>query len=75
MSDFLTEQLRHDNGDSELKMLLVPVSVILSETSTATTYSAVRQEQIMSATQIRSAKNGMQFVIVYSGFSLPSFTD
>jgi hypothetical protein len=76
LSVFLTNQLRQETDDEELTMVLVPVSVIASTTTTAASaYSSVRQEQTMSATQIRSAQNGMQFEIVYSGFSLPSFTD
>ena len=77
LSDFLTNQLRQETNDTELKMLLVPVSVTVSTSSSTSTtsYSAVRQEQTISATKIQSAKNGMQFEIVYSGFSMPSFTD
>ena len=60
--------------EEELPMLLVPVSVNSSTSSTynVSLYSSVRQQQTMSATQIRSAKDGMKFEIVYSGFSLPS---
>ena len=76
MSDFLTNQLRKHTTDSELKMMLVPVTLVANSSGTAASaYSAVRQQQTMSATQIRSAKNGMKFEIVYSGFSIPSFTD
>ena len=76
MSDFLTNQLRKADTHTELKMVLVPVSVVISSNSSGmSVYSSVRQEQTMSATRIRSAKNGMQFEIVYSGFTLPSFTD
>lgn len=76
LSDFLTSQLRNETYVEEMKMLLVPVSVNTSTTSTAeSVYSAVRQQQTLSATQIRSAQNGMKLEIVYSGFSLPSFTD
>ena len=80
MSDFLLNQLRNQlrsemNG-YDLKMMLVPVSVNIASTEVSnSTYSAVKQLQTMSATQIKSAKNGMKFEIVYSGFSLPSFTD
>ena len=80
MSDFLLNQLRNQlrsemNGN-DLKMMLVPVSVNIASTEVSnSTYSAVKQLQTMSATQIKSAKNGMKFEIVYSGFSLPSFTD
>ena len=75
LSDFLTNQLRQASNDTELKMMLVPVSVSVASTGSASTYSGVKQLQSMSATQIRSAKNGMQFEIVYCGFSLPSFTN
>lgn len=69
MSDFLTNQLRQETNDSVLNMLLVPVSVGTSATSySSSTITSVRQQQTMSATQIRSAKNGMRFEIVYSGF-------
>ena len=73
MSDFLTNQLRREEGNDSiqetLNMLLVPVTVGTSTTSYSTAaVSSVRQQQTMSATQIRSAKNGMQFEIVYSGF-------
>ena len=65
LSDFLTNQLRQGNGDSILNMLLVPVTV---EANTNTVVTSVRQQQTLSATKIRSAKNGMQLEIVYSGF-------
>ena len=76
MSDFLTNQLRKKTDDKELKMMLVPVTVTTATSGTTeSAYSAVRQQQTMSATKIKSAKNGLKFEIVYSGFSLPSFTD
>ena len=72
MSDFLINQLRQDDVDSiqeSLSMVLVPVTVSTSSTSySSTTVSAVKEQQTMSATMIRSAKNGMRFEIVYSGF-------
>ena len=64
MSDFMTNQLRQKTNDTILNMLLVPVSV--EYTSSAVT--SVRQQQTMSATQISSAKNGMKYELVYSGF-------
>lgn len=80
MSDFITNQLRKFDTDlsgqsieKELSMLLVPVSVN-SGTSSYSSYSSVKQLQSMSATRIRSAKNGLQFEVVYSGFTLPSYT-
>ena len=72
MSDFLTNQLRQQTTEKELKMLLVPVSVEASISATAASrYSSVRQQQTLSATQIKSAKNGTKFEIVYCGFSMP----
>ena len=68
MSDFLTNQLRQETNDSILDMLLVPVTIGTSTTSSTTVVSSVRQQQTLSATKIRSAKNGMQLEIVYSGF-------
>ena len=75
MSDFLTNQLRKKTDDKELKMMLVPVTVSSADGTMESAYTAVRQQQTMSATKIKSAKNGLKFEIVYSGFSLPSFTD
>lgn len=69
LSDFLTNQLRQASNDSVLDMLLVPVTVGYSTTSSSSTsVTSVRQQQTMSATKIRSAKNGMRLEIVYSGF-------
>ena len=64
MSDFMTNQLRQKTNDTILNMLLVPVSVEY----TSNTVTSVRQQQTMSATQISSAKNGMKYELVYSGF-------
>ena len=72
MSDFLTNQLRQEDLPDELNMLLIPVTVNEGVTGTTTSsYSSVRQQETMSATMIRSAKNGMQFEIVYCGFTIP----
>ena len=68
LSDFLTNQLRQETDETILNMLMVPVTVGTATTSSATAITSVRQEQTMSATKIRSAKNGMQLEIVYSGF-------
>jgi len=69
LSDFLTNQLRQTSNDSTLNMMLVPVTVGTTLTSSSTTtVSSVQQQQTMSATKIRSAKNGMKLEIVYSGF-------
>jgi len=68
MSDFLTNQLRTYSNDSILNMLLVPVTVGTSTTSSTSVVSSVKQQQTMSATKIRSANNGMTIDLVYSGF-------
>lgn len=69
LSDLLTNKLRQQSNDTVLNMLLVPVTVTTTTTSSSTTaISAVRQEQTISATKIRSAQNGMEFELVYSGF-------
>ena len=71
MSDFLTNQLHKHNTVDELRMILMPVSVSTSSTTTSQ-YSSVRQQQTLSATKIKSAKSGMKFEIVYCGFSIPN---
>lgn len=69
LSDLLTNQLRRESNDSVLNMLLIPVSVGTTTTTSGTSaISSVRQQQTISATKIRSAKNGMELEIVYSGF-------
>ena len=69
LSVLLTNQLRKTSNDSILNMMLVPVTVGTSTTSSSTTaVTSVRQEQTMSATKIRSANNGMELELVYSGF-------
>ena len=72
LSDFLTNQLRKGSeGDKEttLEMLLVPVTIETSATSSTTAaVSSVRQQQTMSAIKIRSAYNGMQLELIYCGF-------
>ena len=73
ISDLLTRQLRMMRtkqevvSDEELKMLLVPVTVTTASTS-STSITSVKPQQTLSATQIRSAKNGMTLKLVYSGF-------
>ena len=52
-------------------MMLVPVSLNAVSGNAVTNYSSVRQQETMSVTQIESAKNGTDFEIVYSGFTLP----
>lgn len=69
LSDFLTNQLRQESNDTILNMLLVPVTVGTTLTSqSVTAVSSVRQQQTVTATKIRSAQNGMNLEIVYSGF-------
>lgn len=77
MSDFLTDRLHkilrenlyEENNNPTLNMLLVPVTIGTSTVSnSATAVTSVRQQQTVSATKIRSAKNGMKLEIVYSGF-------
>ena len=69
LSTLLTNKLRQQSNDSVLNMLLVPVTVDASTTSSSSvSISSVRQQQTISATQILSAQNGMEFELVYSGF-------
>ncbi len=68
LSDFLTNQLRKETQDSLLQMLLVPVSVATASSNGISAVSSVRQQQTVSATKIRSAQNGMNLKLVYSGF-------
>jgi len=69
LSDLLTNQLRKESKDSVLNMVLVPVTIGTTTTlNSSTVVSSVRQQQTVSATKIRSAKNGLNFEIVYSGF-------
>ena len=69
LSDFLTNQLRKEVSTEELNMMLVPVSVSTGTyTSSSSSITAVRQQQTISATVIRSAQNGMNLKLVYSGF-------
>ena len=69
MSDFITNQLRKASNDTILNMLLIPVTIETSTTAySSSAVSSVRQQQTISATKINSAKNGMKFELVYSGF-------
>lgn len=70
LSDFITNCLRQEDNDSLLNMVLLPVSVNVTNSSYSgsSAISSVRQEQTLSATKIRSAKNGLRLEIVYSGF-------
>ena len=72
LSGFITNQLRKDYQDiskETLDMVLIPVTVGTSTTTSGTSaVSSVRQQQTISATEVLSAKNGMELEIVYSGF-------
>ena len=70
LSVLLTNELRMETPDEELNMVLMPITVTSGTTtnSTTTTITSVQQQQTISATQIRSAKNGMDLKLVYSGF-------
>ncbi|MCR5050965.1 MAG: DUF4270 domain-containing protein [Paludibacteraceae bacterium] len=70
LEDFLTNQLRQDSLEAVLKMMLVPVTVSTgtSNANASAVVTSVKQQQTLSATQIRSASNGMNLKLVYSGF-------
>ena len=72
LSGFITNQLRQEYQDiskETLDMVLIPVTVGTSTTTSGTSaVSSVRQQQTISATEVLSAKNGMELEIVYSGF-------
>lgn len=74
LSTLLTNQLRMVNSLDTLKMLLVPVSVETTSSGSSTgsaSIVSVKQSQIISATQIRSANNAdnpLTLKVVYSGF-------
>ncbi len=71
ITTLLTRQLRTEGNPDTLYMLLVPVSVEISSTSSTTTISAVYPMQTVSATAIRSAQDKqcpMRLEVVYSGF-------
>jgi hypothetical protein len=69
LSGLLTQQLRSEEELKELDLILVPVSV---ETTTSSTVSAIKPSQTISATHIRSANNPIQpmnIEMVYSVFN------
>lgn len=82
LSALLTEEIRNIEADTvavpdSLHMILMPVSVTSSSTSSSyyssstTTITAVKQEQIVSATEILSASNKdkpISLEVVFSGF-------
>ena len=63
-------ELRKQEPDTALQMVLMPVSVSTGSSSAGTAITSVKQQQTMSATQIKSASNGMNLKMVYSGFSI-----
>ena len=71
LSVLLTKQLREDRFGT-LDMLLVPVSITTSTTSSGTTYiSDIRYDQSLTATEIFSAQHpehNLELEVVYSGF-------
>lgn len=71
LSVLLTKQLREDRFGT-LDMLLVPVSITTSTTSSGSTYiSDIRYDQSLTATEIFSAQHpehNLELEVVYSGF-------
>ena len=68
LSGMLTQQLRDEEMQNELRFLLVPVAVEGASTS----ITAVKQLQTISTTYIRSANNSeqpMDIEMVYAGFN------
>ncbi len=77
LSSLLTQQLREEQAIDSLQMVLVPVAVETSSSnsgyygSTSTSITAVRPQQTISATTIRSAQSKehpMRLDVIYSGF-------
>ncbi len=78
LSTLLTQQLREEQAVDTLQMVLVPVTLETSSSSTggyygstSTSISSVRQQQTISATTIRSAQNKdnpMRLDVIYCGF-------
>lgn len=70
LSTLLTKQLREDRFET-LEMLLVPVTVNASSTSTSGTVIDIEYNQSLTATEIYSAQhplNKLELEVVYSGF-------
>jgi hypothetical protein len=70
LSPLLTQQLRAEEIQDEIKFVLVPVSVVSNSSTGAIT--SVKQLQTISATRIRSAHNAvepMDIEVVYAGFN------
>ncbi len=71
LKTMLTRQLRETEVVDTLNMLLVPVSVVYTSSSSSLSLSAIHPLQTVSATTIRSAQNisnPMTLEVVYSGF-------
>ena len=70
LSTMLTEQLREDRYET-LEMLLVPVSISTTSTSSSYTITDVSYNQSLTATEIYSAQHPqykLELEVVYSGF-------
>lgn len=71
ISTLLTQQLRQQLEVDSLRMLLVPVHVSTTSSSSSVVVSSVQPQHTVSATVVRSANNKdnpMRFEVVYSGF-------
>lgn len=73
MSTLLMKEQRDTTNQMDtLRMVLIPVSVETTTTTSSSYVSAVRLEQSVTATKIRSSQNADQPIdieVVYSGFS------
>lgn len=70
LSTMLTKQLR-ESRFSTLNMLLVPVTVEVSSTSSTYTVTDIKYDQSLTATEIYSAQHpehSLELEVVYSGF-------
>lgn len=70
LSTLLTKQLREDRFET-LDMLLVPVSISTTTTSSSATITDIGYNQSLTATEIFSAQhpdNKLELEVVYSGF-------
>ena len=72
LSALLTHQLRHTDNPDTLSMLMVPVDIVTTTTSSNTSViTSIKQQQTISATKTFSAQNPtnpMAMEVVYSGF-------
>ncbi len=72
LSTILTRQLRNKQDIDSLQMVLMPVTIGTTSSSTGSqVISSVRAQQTISATTIRSAQNAekpMRLDVIYSGF-------